>query len=87
MIFLYAGADAMESVYISMKVPQDGRSSGICGAHGVRKNVDDLILFGPLKSLTTPEGYILQYHPLSQYVNNLPFCSNNDLVAIDTLFF
>ena len=87
MIFVYAGSGEVESVYISVKVPQDGQSSGMCGAYGARRTVDDLLLFGPLKSLTSPESDTLEYHSASQFVNNLPFCSNNDLVEKSTSFF
>ena len=65
------------SFVITAKIPDDRKATGLCGVNGDRGKLDDMISFGPAKSLVST-AEILKYHDLTSFEDNKPFCKNND---------
>ena len=51
------------SFVITAKIPDDRKATGLCGVNGDRGKLDDMISFGPAKSLVSTEE-VLKYHDL-----------------------
>ena len=73
-VVIYPGLDRAENVFISGKIPNDGKARGMCGPYGPNLITDDLMLFGPLKSLIGSQDTILKYHDVRGFRDGRPFC-------------